>query len=401
MHYYNEIDSFAADWLRNLMKEGLIPLGYVDERSVTEVRPEEIDGFTSWHFFAGIGGWAYALRLAGWPDDRPVVTGSCPCQPFSVAGKRKGTADERHLWPEMRRLIGGIKPAIAIGEQVASKDGREWLAGVQTDLEALGFEFGAADLCSAGIAAPNIRQRLYWVAKSRFEHERRRLPGSSEGLSPDGVRPSDQFGRSDDVGRMGEPILSGLEGYAGDGGGGNEPGRLEAGPVGSAAETGAVDGLEFAESKQVGLPGQPREPRDADVWMGEPDSGGRETGQQASKTVGQGDTSNPTGIDGRLADTDGGQSSDGDLQRSGEHRQQPEDRRAGYWDDYDIVYCRDGKQRRVISGAQLVASGLPTEVAVLCPTKTFANRTNLLKGIGNAINAKLAAEFVRAVMESI
>lgn len=118
------------------------------------------------HFFAGIGGWAEALRLAGWPDDREVWTGSCPCQPFSNAGKRRGTEDERHVWPEFRRLIAECKPPTIFGEQVASKDGRNWLASVRNDLENLGYAVGAADLCAAGVGAPHIRQRLYWVANS-------------------------------------------------------------------------------------------------------------------------------------------------------------------------------------------------------------------------------------------
>ncbi len=98
------------------------------------------------------------------PEDRLVWTGSCPCQPFSCAGKQKGTQDERHLWPEFRRLITECHPPIIFGEQVASKLGREWLAGVRADLEALGYAVGAADLCAAGATAPHLRQRLYWVA---------------------------------------------------------------------------------------------------------------------------------------------------------------------------------------------------------------------------------------------
>jgi len=104
--------------------------------------------------------------MAGWPDDRDVWTGSCPCQPFSAAGKRKGAADSRHLWPEFARLIAERRPARVFGEQVASKDGRLWLAGVRTDLEALGYAVGASDLCAAGVGAPHIRQRLYWMADS-------------------------------------------------------------------------------------------------------------------------------------------------------------------------------------------------------------------------------------------
>jgi DNA (cytosine-5)-methyltransferase 1 len=164
--YYNEIDPKAAAWLRELMKDGLIPEGGIDERSIKDVRPEDVRGFDQCHFFAGIGGWAEALRLAEW-GDRPVWTGSCPCQPFSCAGKRKGEKDERHLWPAFRALIAQCRPPTVFGEQVASADGREWLARVRADLEALGYAVGAADLCAASIGAPHIRQRLYWVANAQ------------------------------------------------------------------------------------------------------------------------------------------------------------------------------------------------------------------------------------------
>ena len=79
--YYNEIDPQAAQWLRNLIAAGHLPDGDVDTRSIEDVHPHEIRGYTQAHFFAGIGGWPLALRLAGWPDDRPVWTGSCPCFP--------------------------------------------------------------------------------------------------------------------------------------------------------------------------------------------------------------------------------------------------------------------------------------------------------------------------------
>lgn len=84
--YYNEIDPFAAAWLRRLIARGLIAPGDVDTRSITDVRADDLVSYVQCHFFAGIGGWSLALRLAGWPDDRPVWTGSCPCQPFSGAG---------------------------------------------------------------------------------------------------------------------------------------------------------------------------------------------------------------------------------------------------------------------------------------------------------------------------
>lgn len=162
--YYNEIDPFAAAWLRELIKAGHIAPGEVDTRSIEDVVPSDLAGFRQCHFFAGIGVWSHALRCAGWPDDRPVWTGSCPCQPFSAAGKRKGTADERHLWPAFFHLIGQCRPVTIFGEQVASRDGLAWLDLVSSDLEGAGYACGAVDTCAAGFGAPHIRQRLYWVA---------------------------------------------------------------------------------------------------------------------------------------------------------------------------------------------------------------------------------------------
>ena len=63
--YYNEFDPYAAQWLRNLIAAGLIPAGEVDERSIVDVAPSDLAGFVQCHFFAGIGGWALAARLAG------------------------------------------------------------------------------------------------------------------------------------------------------------------------------------------------------------------------------------------------------------------------------------------------------------------------------------------------
>lgn len=183
MNYYNENDPFAAAWLRELIEAGVISRGEVDTRSITEVTGADVDGFTQCHFFAGIGGWSYALRLAGWPDNKPVWTGSCPCQPFSSAGQRKVDKDERHLWPAFRALISERTPTIIFGEQVASADGRIWLAGIRADLEAMGNVFGAADLCAAGVGAPHPRQRLYWMAYAKSQQTR------NAGLSRESAEP--------------------------------------------------------------------------------------------------------------------------------------------------------------------------------------------------------------------
>lgn len=89
--YYNEFDPFASQWLKNLIYAGLIAPGIVDDRSILDVSARDLNGFTQCHFFAGIGGWSYALRLAGVPDAFPCWTGSPPCQPLvwlaQVAGQ--------------------------------------------------------------------------------------------------------------------------------------------------------------------------------------------------------------------------------------------------------------------------------------------------------------------------
>ena len=221
--YYNENDPKAAAQLRELKHWGLIPEGDVDERSIVDVQAEDLKGYTQAHFFAGVGGWPLALRIAGYPEDREVWTGSCPCPPFSAAGKKKACpkceartpiphprktavfvccecgyeweADQRHLWPEFLRLISECRPPVIFGEQVAAADGRVWLAGVRATLEELGYGVGAADLCAPGAGEageaymqelwkdeeeneswdpvmevragpPHIRQRLFWMADS-------------------------------------------------------------------------------------------------------------------------------------------------------------------------------------------------------------------------------------------
>jgi DNA (cytosine-5)-methyltransferase 1 len=162
--YYNEFHPFAAEWLRNLINAGLIADGDVDERSIVDVSADDLVGYTQCHFFAGIGGWSYALRLAGWPDDRPVWTGSCPCQPFSTAGRRKGKSDERHLWPVWDRLIEKCRPTVIFGEQVAAAVTQGWLDDVYQGLEDKDYAIGSAVLPACSISKPHRRDRLWFVA---------------------------------------------------------------------------------------------------------------------------------------------------------------------------------------------------------------------------------------------
>lgn len=315
--YYNDNDKQVCDWVRELIKRNLIAPGEVDERSIKDVKPDDVKDFAQCHWFCGIGGWSYALRIAGWSDDAAVWTGSCPCQPFSAAGKRRGTADPRHLWPEMRRLVAECRPTVVFGEQVASKDGRQWLAGVRADLEALGYAVGAADLCAAGVGAPHIRQRLWWVADMQSGRREQPEKFTKFTASEDGERTS-HTRRSSKI-----------------------PGRLGIANCGRRGSV-PIDGLLDAEL----------------------------------------DTQSSGGVGG-VGDADGlGEGSVGRVFR-GARAECPR----SPWDDWDAVYCRDGKLRRVEPGTFPLAARLPGRVAAL-------------RGYGNAINPWVAKEFLEAYLEA-
>jgi len=254
--YYNENDEDKAAWLRELIRKGIVAPGEVDTRSISAVWPEDLAGFSQHHFFAGIGVWSYALRLAGWPDDRPVWTGSCPCPSFSAAGKGGGFDDPRHLWPDWARLIRKCRPAAIFGEQADDAIGYGWLDLVQTDLEREDYAVGKAVLGACSVGAPHIRQRLYFVAHAARE----RQPGDADGMdesdrtrrtprqsssSGDGHRSAavaasaagklaDSDRRGQPVHRAAHPIGAGLEGHVRNGKDGHEPrwfGAQQDGPV--------------------------------------------------------------------------------------------------------------------------------------------------------------------------
>jgi len=304
--YYNEIDPFAAARLRNLIKAGAIAPGDVDERDIRDISPDDLRGYTQYHFFAGIGVWSYALRLAGWADDRPVWTGSCPCQPFSAAGARGGVSDERHLWPHWHHLIRECRPASVFGEQVASKDGLGWLDLVSADLEGEGYAIGASDLCAAGVGAPHIRQRLWFHAREGMEYAardgRQKRRAESGGWGAASRRGAGGLAHRD---------YEGLEGW-------REPGRGRADQR-AAGQDGVVGGM-----------------ADAHVWhpSAEREQPGWQHGQQPQ---------------------------DGSVDRE-DRRPSPTD---GFWRSADWLYCRDGKWRPVEPGTFPLAHGIAARVGRL------------------------------------
>jgi DNA (cytosine-5)-methyltransferase 1 len=201
--YFNEFDPFKAEWLRNLVEAGHIALGEVDQRSIVDVKAADLRGYRQCHFFAGIGVWSYALRLAGWSDIREVWTGSCPCQPFSVAGAKRGTEDERHLWPEFYRLIRECRPGCVVGEQVASPAALAWFDAVSANLESSDYAVGPADLPAASDGGSDRRQRLYWMAYT--ETRGQRIDGSTS-------RPRRHLDQLREIGRYGPRTVANCNG---------------------------------------------------------------------------------------------------------------------------------------------------------------------------------------------
>ena len=303
--YYNEIEPYAAQWLRNLIAKGLIADGEVDTRSIVDVSPDDIRGFTQCHFFAGIGGWSHAFRLAGWPDDRPVWTGSCPCQPFSVAGKGAGIDDARHLWPHFHRLIAACRPPVVMGEQVAGKAGYGWFDGVRADLEATGYAGRAVDIPALAVNAPHIRQRLYWVACD--------MADANEGGR--GRRPRDGDGERD--GQAGERH----EDHRQPSGGGED--RLDVADLHQGRQLEPIDAGERPEG--VGSP-QPSRDSGSDHMANANVSGLRQRGGYYPP-AGHGHTAAPEG-------------------------------RSGHWDDHIWLIGSDGKARRSQPGLPLLAYGV-------------------------------------------
>ena len=454
--YYNEFDPGAAAWLRELMCAGLIADGEVDERSILDVSADDVRGFTQCHWFAGIGGWSYALRLAGWPDDRPVWSGSPPCQPFSTAGKQKGRDDARHLAPHFISLVGAARPGMLFGEQVASSDvfGKAakrargnfvappqwaWLDDLLNRLEAACYAVGASDFPSAGVGAPHIRQRTFFGAVSHEwladcerdgQHggrnigpERRDEPaigsGDAGGLADsDGAgrlsspQPGIHRGQESAGSRHGEPerlgdagglvhsIGAGLEGHGGHGDGIREPGRLDQDAAGSVAAAGADGRMADTNGRDTRAERQQR---------------GREQRQQPEN-----------GGSGRLADSAGcGWREERQDGRGGAVGDQAEGISAGsgaggsdlrtgplhgFWRDADWLFCRDGKWRPVEPAVLGLVDGIP---GCVVPSGPFvpasyplaqggkdSRRVMRLRGYGNAINPHAAAEFIRAFAQA-
>ena len=367
--YYNEIDPHAVQHLRNLIDAGHIAPGVVDTRSIEDVTPNDLIGFNQCHFFAGIGGWSLALRRAGWPDSRPAWTASCPCQPFSQAGKGLGFADERHLWPSAHWLVGQRRPVVVFGEQSGSADANDWIDLVQADVEALGYAFGAVAFPSASVGAPHQRDRAYWVADA----DRQQWEGRGEFQPTGGGKPSDSgviswLAHANDhrqqsgcgIGCGGQCTKEGnnarrcreIGGMADTDGNGRE-GRLS----GRTDPQRAIDGQARRGCAACGLADVNHEQRPFTMPAGSYADVSRQWNKDSEEASGCSGVMRPGPVN-------------------------------GFWRDADWLHCRDGKWRPVRPGSSPLADGVPA-------------RVGRLRAYGNAINIEAAAAFIKSYMAAV
>ena len=362
------------------MYADLIPFGHISRASIRDLRSSDIPPSTRQaHFFAGIGGWPLALQLANWPSSIPVWTGSCPCQPYSVAGKRKGDADDRNLWPQFLRLIRHHRPPVCFGEQVAGKDGKVWLDGVRSDLEKLGYEVGAADLCAAGVGAPHIRQRLYWVAFATGQGWERRIAEAireeqrtvERGGVIGGVAHSQSTLRGPSPLHWPDHINEIQKGPQSPSSSG-ERGQSCSGGVVHPQRNRPKIGEDFNPIQYKRCNGKGR----ASIESGRPGDIG---------TIADGGLDNPT---------DPRRTRHGLLLPSSPARDktwlQESPGRGAFdqWSNFQLIPCLDGYYRRIEPGTHPLSHGVPSRLVKL-------------RGYGNAIVPPLAAEFIRSFLECL
>lgn len=467
--YYNEFDPAAATWLRELIAAKLIPQGEVDTRSIKDVRADDLRGFTQCHFFAGIGGWSRALQLAGWPEDRPVWTGSCPCQSFSSAGKQKGANDERDLWPVFFELIKACRPEFVFGEQVEAAIKHGWLDRVCANMETEDYTVGAVVLGAHSVNAPHLRQRLYWGATRPADDVSRRccergklgrlakIYRSESDLSVSVAEPDTRISLAENSASIGCRGRNNAD-SAGEGweiqaqGLGDGVGLANTGLLRQTLRQEQTDGN--VKCSNVG--------RMADVSGNGYYRCCQNTDREERKSEERGMLQSSRDCDDiRLADCDSERcdgigisneqrEEDSEVVRSGEdisvadcfseglQRRIPRgentertdiNRHAGCsgtvglsglspWSDFGLVYCRDGKIRRVpaeslfLSVADGISEGVDEsrDSGVLEAERGFPlckkrrrdrRRTMLLKGYGNAVVVNVAAEFIRAFEEEV
>ena len=371
--YYNEHDPAACEWLRELMKKGSIPEGDIDERSIADVGPDDLKRYTQCHFFAGIGGWPLALRLAG-VQDLECWTGSCPCQPFSAAGKKRGTEDERHLWPEFLRLIAERRPQLVVGEQVEAAVAHGWLDLVSSDLEAEGYAVGSVVMGAHSVGAPHIRQRLYWGGMLGDPYDGaqvgplRREPGEADALADAPCeRPRERQGEADDQRRGQAHALAHADGL--------QHGQDAGGARGEVEE---ARGVRHAGAGVAAVRGR------ATGWLADAERGRLQppvAGHLEDSREGAGARAAALAL--ADADHDGRDLAGGAREREEDGLADPV--RGGFWDGCIWLPCRDGKARPIEPGVEPLAHGVPS-------------RVELLRGYGNAIVPQVAAAFVKALI---
>jgi DNA (cytosine-5)-methyltransferase 1 len=369
--YYNEFDKKKCAALSQLMKDGYISKGEIDDRSIRDVRGDDLKGFERCHFFAGIGLWDYGLQLAGWPEDRPVWTGSCPCQPYSTAGKQKGKKDDRHLLPEWDRLIEECRPATIFGEQVANAITHGWLDDVYQRLEAKDYAIGSAVLPACSVGAPYRRERLWFVAHSNSINR-----GAVNGQKQ---QERDTFGECFSNGGTGSMVNS-----------------YDSNDRRNSREYEGEDGKVWLQERNKDW--LSREPSEVSSTMADTENRDRRSGEliQETKTEwapGDNEFRGDSERCSSLAYSECQRQGQRELGKSMYSKESAvreanrfEHDCSGNWENGRWIDCPDGKQRLIEPRIPLLAHGYP-------------ERVGIIHCAGDAIVPQVAAQFIKSFME--
>ncbi len=339
--YYNEIDPFAAAWLRNLIDAGCIAPGVVDTRSIEEVTANDLKDS---HSAISSPGSASGLTPCGAPDGLTVApSGQVPAPAsHSASQENAGNSTTPATCGHMVLPCIAVPPSRYLGEQVASKDGLAWFDVVQLNLEEAEYAVAVVNLCAAGIGAPHIRQRLFWVADATYKQHQKRLSGCAESHRPrSGRSPAESTGyclphglaHTNNDSR--ERRLSGWQ-------------DSQREVINGSSGCGGTDSrLAYADNEQRPLT--------------LPAKGYEDISRQWNKN----------------SEAIAGFSSDSGTSPVN-----------GFWRDADWLFCRDGKWRPVKPGLKPLVNGL-------------AGRVGQVRAYGNAIVAPVAETFIRAYMEAV
>jgi DNA (cytosine-5)-methyltransferase 1 len=305
-----------------------------------------------------------------------IITGGFPCQPFSVAGSRKGTDDNRHLWPEMFRIIKEFKPRWIIGENVRGivsiQDGLVFET-VCTDLESEGYEVQTFNIPAVGVGAPHKRERIWIVANSRCSVRREQSSRNSESIRSGTFKETERSTDTSEITRPSERTETMADTESKRTGENNE--RLRSGTSGVSGRQGTIRIQEDVANTNESIS------RERQIF-GNPNDKGRGASETRRESLQPED---------RQTRTDNLGSGSEVMANTNSERQQEQCRPKSIQEEGNELECSSSQSGRnfwdIEPDVGRVVNGLP-------------GRVHRLKGLGNAIVPQIAQEIGKAIMKA-